>query len=115
MNDRPIGVFDSGFGGLTVARAVIDLLPDENLVYIGDTGRYPYGPRPLDEVRGFAQQITTKLVDEHDVKMIVVACNTAAAAVLDRLRGAVAVPVTSVIEPGMRAALRATETGRVGV
>jgi glutamate racemase len=115
MDDRPIGVFDSGFGGLTVARAVIDLLPEENLVYIGDTGRYPYGPRPLDEVREFALQITTKLVDEHQVKMVVVACNTAAAAGLDRLRGAVTVPVTSVIEPGMRAALRATETGRVGV
>ena len=55
MDDRPIGMFDSGFGGLTVARALIDLLPDEDLVYIGDTGRYPYGPRPLDEVRGFAR------------------------------------------------------------
>ena len=61
MDDRPIGVFDSGFGGLTVARAVIDLLPEEHLVYVGDTGRYPYGPRPLDEVREFALQITTKL------------------------------------------------------
>ena len=86
MDDRPIGMFDSGFGGLTVARAVIDLLPEENLVYIGDTGRYPYGPRPLDEVRRFARQITAKLVDEHDVKMVVVACNTAAAAGLDSLR-----------------------------
>ena len=57
-DDRPIGMFDSGFGGLTVARAVIDLLPDEDLVYVGDTGRYPYGPRPLDEVRAFAHQIT---------------------------------------------------------
>src|SRR6202035_2253455 len=115
MDDRPIGVFDSGFGGLTVARAVIDLLPEENLVYIGDTGRYPYGPRPLDEVRRFARQITAKLVDEHHVKMVVVACNTAAAAGLDRLRASVDVPVLSVIEPGLRAALRATETGRVGV
>ena len=58
MDDRPIGMFDSGFGGLTVARALIDLLPAEHLVYLGDTGRYPYGPRPLDEVRGFAEQIT---------------------------------------------------------
>jgi glutamate racemase len=115
MEDRPIGVFDSGFGGLTVARAVIDLLPYENLVYIGDTGRYPYGPRPLDEVRGFAQQIAAKLVQEHGVKMVVVACNTAAAAGLDRLRQAVDVPVMSVIEPGLRAALRATDNGRVGV
>jgi glutamate racemase len=115
MDHRPIGMFDSGFGGLTVARALIDLLPEENLVYIGDTGRYPYGPRPLDEVRGFARQITSKLVDEHDVKMVVVACNTAAAAGLDGLRDGVAVPVISVVEPGLRAALRATETGRVGV
>ncbi len=115
MDDRPIGMFDSGFGGLTVARALIDLLPQEHLVYIGDTGRYPYGPRPLEEVRSFARQITTKLVVEHDVKMVIVACNTAAAAGLDRLRESVEVPVMSVIEPGLRAALRATETGRVGV
>jgi glutamate racemase len=115
MDDRPIGVFDSGFGGLTVARAVIDLLPGENLVYIGDTGRYPYGPRPLGEVRGFARQITAKLVHEHDVKMVVVACNTAAAAGLEELRGETVIPLVSVIEPGLRAALRATESGRVGV
>jgi glutamate racemase len=115
MDNRPIGVFDSGFGGLTVARAVIDLLPWENLVYVGDTGRYPYGPRPLDEVRSFARQITVKLVREHNVKMVVVACNTAAAAGLDSLRDVVDVPLVSVIEPGLRAALRATETGRVGV
>ena len=57
MDDRPIGVFDSGFGGLTVARAMIDLLPDEDIVYVGDTGRYPYGPRPLEEVRVFARQL----------------------------------------------------------
>jgi glutamate racemase len=115
MDDRPIGVFDSGFGGLTVARAVIDLLPRENLVYVGDTGRYPYGPRPLAEVREFAQQITAKLLEEHEVKLVVVACNTAAAAGLDELRTSAPVPVMSVIEPGIRAALRATETGRVGV
>jgi glutamate racemase len=115
MNDRPIGVFDSGFGGLTVARAVIDLLPGENLVYIGDTGRYPYGPRPLDEVRAFALQITAKLVAEHHAKLIVVACNTAAAAGLDGLRDLTEVPVVSVIEPGLRAALRATGSGRIAV
>ena len=111
MDDRPVGMFDSGFGGLTVARAVIDLLPDENLVYIGDTGRYPYGPRPLDEVSGFARQITAKLVAEHDAKLVVVACNTAAAAGVDDP----GVPVLNVIEPGVRSALRATVSGRVGV
>jgi glutamate racemase len=115
MNDRPIGVFDSGFGGLTVARAVIDLLPEEHLVYIGDTGRYPYGPRPLDEVRRFAQQITTKLRTEYDAKLVVVACNTAAAAGLDGLQESIDVPVLSVIEPGLRAALRATVSGRIAV
>lgn len=115
MDDRPIGLFDSGFGGLTVARAVIDLLPREDLVYIGDTGRYPYGPRPFGEVRRFAGQITDKLVEEHGVKMVVVACNTAAAAGLDDLQNRVDVPVFSVIEPGLRATFRATESGRIGV
>lgn len=115
MDDRPIGVFDSGFGGLTVARALIDLLAEEDIVYIGDTGRYPYGPRPLDEVREFARQIATSLVTEDDVKMVVIACNTAAAAALDLLRFELDVPVVGVIEPGLRAALRATRNNRVGV
>jgi glutamate racemase len=115
MHDRPIGVFDSGFGGLTVARAMIDLLPHERLVYVGDTGRYPYGPRPLDEVRGFARQITERLVEDHRVKMVVVACNTAAAAAMDDLVAECPVPVVSVIEPGVRSLLEATRTGRVGV
>jgi glutamate racemase len=113
MDGRPIGLFDSGFGGLTVARAVIDLLPWEDLVYIGDTGRYPYGPRPLPDVRRFSAQIVEKLTRDHDVKMVVVACNTAAAAGLEGL--AERLPVTSVIEPGLRAAIRATASGRVGV
>ena len=115
MDDRPIGMFDSGFGGLTVARALIDLLPGEDLVYIGDTGRYPYGPRSLDEVRRFSEQITDKLVRTHNVKMVVVACNTAAAAALDLLRFDYDVPLIGVIDPGLRAAARATRSGRVGV
>lgn len=115
MDNRPIGVFDSGFGGLTVARAVIDLLPHEDLVYIGDTGRYPYGPRPLEEVRGFSAQIARKLVREHDVKLIVAACNTAAAAGLDAVQSELAVPVLTVVEPGLRASLRATASRRIGV
>jgi glutamate racemase len=108
-------MFDSGFGGLTVARAVIDLLPDEDLVYVGDTGRYPYGPRPLHEVRMFAQEITKYLLDEHDVKMLVVACNNAAAAALEDLQASVDVPVMGVIEPGVRSLITATTTGRIGV
>ncbi len=108
-------MFDSGFGGLTVARALIDLLPDEDVVYFGDTARYPYGPRSLTEVREFASQIAGLLIRRHDVKMIVVACNTAAAAALDDLRRELGVPVVGVIEPGARAAVEATRNGRVGV
>lgn len=115
VDDRPIGVFDSGFGGLTVARAIIDLLPREDIVYVGDTGRYPYGPRPLEEVRQFARQIARKLIDDYDVKLIVVACNTAAAAGLDGLSAGSDLPVLSVVEPGVRAVLRATTSGKVGV
>lgn len=114
-DDRPIALFDSGFGGLTVARAVIDLLPDEHVVYVGDTGRYPYGPRDQGEVAGFAHQITRFLVDEHDAKLVIVACNTAAAAALGPLQEVTPVPVVGVIEPGTRALVQATRSGRVGV
>jgi glutamate racemase len=113
--DRPIGMFDSGFGGLTVARAVIDLLPAEHLVYLGDTGRYPYGPRPQAQVRAFARQIAAHLVDEHGVKCVVAACNTATAAAIDVLREELPVPVVDVVEPGTRALVAATRNGRVGV
>ena len=108
-------MFDSGFGGLTVARAVIDLLPAEDLIYIGDTGRYPYGPRDQAEVAGFAHQITETLVGELGVKLVVVACNTAAAAALDQLRDSFDVPILGVITPGARATVSATRSGRVGV
>ncbi len=113
--DGPIGMFDSGFGGLTVARAVIDLLPGEDLVYIGDTGRYPYGPRPQAEVADFAMQLGRSLVDDFAVKAVIVACNTASAAALDRLRADLPVPVLDVIEPGAQALVRATRSGRVAV
>jgi glutamate racemase len=115
MDDRPIGMFDSGFGGLTVARAVIDLLPAEDLVYFGDTARYPYGPRPLDEVRQFALEVTRLLVERHGVKMVVVACNTATAAALELLRFEFDLPVVGVIDPGVRSLVRVTRNGRVGV
>ncbi len=113
--ERPIGMFDSGFGGLTVARALIDLLPGEDLVYIGDTGRYPYGPRPADEVRRFAEELARSLVDEHGAKFVIVACNTAAAAGLHELRATMPVPILDVINPGAEALVRATATGRAGV
>ena len=115
MDDRPIGVFDSGFGGLTVARALVDLLAGEDLVYFGDSARYPYGPRPLEEVRGFAAQVTGELVERHGVKLVVVACNTASAAALELLQFSFDVPVVGVINPGVRAALEVTANGRVGV
>ena len=115
MDDRPIGMFDSGFGGLTVARAVIDLLPHEEIVYLGDTGRYPYGPRPLFEVELFAHQIADHLVNELGAKVLIVACNTAAAAALDSLQERFDVPVVGVIDPGVRAVVSATGNGRVGV
>ena len=114
-NDRPIGMFDSGFGGLTVARAVIDVLPKESLVYIGDTGRYPYGPRPASEVREFALEIAWSLVNDHNAKAIVVACNTASAAAFNELAEVLPVPVVSVVEPGARALAVATTVRRVGV
>jgi len=113
--DRPIGMFDSGFGGLTVARATIDLLPTEDLVYIGDTGRYPYGSKPLDDVRRYAHELAWSLVEDYDAKAIVVACNTATAAGLDELRLELPVPIIDVVEPGARALVTTTTTGNVGV
>lgn len=115
MDPRPIGMFDSGFGGLTVARAVIDLLPAEDLVYLGDTGRYPYGPRPIAQVREFALEIANHLVTTYDIKTLVVACNTATAAALDDLRAELGIPVIGVIEPGVRSVLTASHSGRIGV
>jgi len=114
MSDQPIGVFDSGLGGLTVLRALIDLLPDERVVYFGDTGRFPYGPKPAEEVLSHALEITDVLLDR-DVKLLVVACNSAAAAALDTLQAKLDIPVIGVIEPGLRAAARVTRSGRIGV
>jgi glutamate racemase len=111
---RPIGVFDSGLGGLTVARAVMEVLPQESIVYFGDTARFPYGPRPLEETRAFAVEIARYLV-ERDAKIVVIACNTATAAALDDVAAAVDVPVIGVIEPAVRAAMKATRNGRVGL
>jgi glutamate racemase len=108
-------MFDSGFGGLTVARALIDLLPAEDLVYFGDTARYPYGSKSLDDVRTYSREITQLLVDHYDVKMVVVACNTASAAALDVLQFEFDIPLIGVISPGVRAAIAVTTNRRVGV
>ncbi|UOR00251.1 glutamate racemase [Leucobacter allii] len=110
----PIGVFDSGVGGLTVARAIRDQLPGESMIYVGDTARTPYGPRPIAEVRRFALEILDDLVAQH-VKMLVIACNTASAAVLRDARERYDVPVVEVIGPTVRSAAAITRNGRVGL
>ena len=112
---NPVAMFDSGFGGLTVARALIDLAPHMDVVYFGDTGRYPYGTKSPAEVRGYAMEIAGLLVGRFDPRMLVVACNTAAAVVIDDLRDMLDIPVVGVIEPGLRAAAEVTRSGRVGV
>jgi glutamate racemase len=107
-------MFDSGVGGLTVARAVIDLLPHEDVIYFGDTARCPYGPRPVQEVRQFALEIMEALT-EQGVKLLVVACNAAASTALHEAQQRYDIPVLSVIEPGVRAAIAATRNQLVGV
>ncbi|MEP6815663.1 MAG: glutamate racemase [Marmoricola sp.] len=114
MTDAPIGIFDSGFGGLTVARAVIDQLPHESVLYLGDTARQPYGPKPLGEVREYALECLDHLVDQ-GVKLLVIACNSASAAVLRDARERYDVPVVEVILPATRRAVAATRSGRIGV
>ncbi|MCA1834701.1 MAG: glutamate racemase [Actinomycetota bacterium] len=115
MDERPIGVFDSGVGGLTVARALIDLMPNESILYFGDSARGPYGPRRSEEVRLFSTQIAEFLVSE-GVKMIVIACNSASSAALDAVRAVSDdVPVLEVVLPAVRAAVKATRNRRIGV
>lgn len=112
--DAPIGIFDSGFGGLTVARSVIDQLPHESLLYVGDTARQPYGPKPIGEVREYALECLDHLV-EQGVKALVIACNSASAAMLRDARERYDVPVVEVIYPATRRAVAATKNGRIGV
>jgi glutamate racemase len=107
-------VFDSGLGGLTVVRALLDLLPGEPLLYFGDTARFPYGSKPADEVLKFALEIGDVLVDR-GARLLVVACNSASSVALDALRARHPVPVIGVVEPGLRAAATVTRSGRVGV
>jgi len=114
MGQAPIGIFDSGIGGLTVARAIRRALPAESTIYLGDTARVPYGNKSPETVRRYAEEIERWLLAQH-VKMIVVACNTATAHALDDLRQRSPVPVIGVIEPGARRAADATRSGRVGV
>ncbi len=113
-NNAPIGIFDSGVGGLTVARAIIDQLPGESILYIGDTARGPYGPKSLADVRSYALEIMDQLV-KAGVKAIVIACNTASAAMLRDARERYGIPVIEVIQPAVRRAVSATRSGKVGV
>ena len=118
QQSAPIGVFDSGVGGLTVARAIIDQLPNESIIYVGDTANTPYGPKALSEVRELALFVMDKLVDE-GVKVLVIACNSASAAVLrdarERYTEGRGIPVVEVIQPAVRRAVASTSNGKVGV
>lgn len=114
VNDAPIGIFDSGVGGLTVARAITDQLPRESILYIGDTAHSPYGPKPIADVRRYSLEVLDTLVAE-GVKMLVIACNTASSAMLRDARERYDVPVVEVIGPAVRTAMSATRNGRIGV
>lgn len=115
MSDpRPIGVFDSGVGGLTVARAILDLLPHEPLIYLGDSARFPYGPKPVEEIRRYALEIADYLV-HRDVKMLVVACNSVEVSAIGDIAKRAGIPVVGVVDPGARAAVHATRNGIVGM
>lgn len=112
--ERPIGIFDSGLGGLTVAQAVAGVLPEERLVYLGDTARVPYGTRSAETVVRYARACAQQLL-ERDIKLLIVACNTASAVALNDLQNELEIPVIGVIEPGARSAVSASTTGRIGV
>ncbi len=113
-DDRPIGVFDSGVGGLTVVRAILDLLPNESVLYVGDSARFPYGPKPVEEIRRYGLEIAAYLV-RRGVKLLVVACNSIEVSAIGDIAAAHGVPVIGVINPGVRAALRVTRNGVIGV
>lgn len=114
MNRAPIGIFDSGLGGLTVARAVFARLPHDSTIYFGDTARVPYGPKSPDTVRRYSREILDWLLSQR-VKAVIIACNTSTAHALDTLRAAAPVPVIGVVEPGARAAVQAGRGGPIGV
>lgn len=113
--NKPIGVIDSGVGGLTVAKELMRQLPKEEIIYLGDTARCPYGPRPKEEVRQFTWEMTSYLVSHYKIKMLVIACNTATAIVLKEIQDTLNIPVIGVIQPGARAALNVTRNGHIAV
>ncbi|MEC3941077.1 glutamate racemase [Enterococcus mundtii] len=111
---RPIGFIDSGVGGLTVVKEALKQLPNENILYVGDTARCPYGPRPAEQVIAYTWEMTNYLV-EKGIKMLVIACNTATAVALEEIKATLSIPVIGVILPGTRAAVKQTKNHRVGV
>ena len=115
MNENPIGIFDSGIGGLTVLKEIIERLPSEDTVYLGDSARVPYGTKSSDTVIRYSLEIADYLIREHNVKLIVIACNTASAYALEALSKHLTIPVIGVIEPGSRMALRETRDYNIGV
>ena len=114
MDNRPIGFLDSGVGGLTVVRELKRQLPHESIVYIGDSARAPYGPRPAEQIREYTWQLVKFLLTK-DVKMIVIACNTATAVVWEEIKGALDIPVLGVVLPGSSAAIKSSQSGHIGV
>jgi len=114
VNNKPIGIFDSGIGGLTVAGEIMRQLPNENIIYFGDTARFPYGPRSADELKEFVFQIVEFLQGE-GVKFIVIACNSASSAALEVAQEYFDIPIIGVVEPGARAAVQVTRNRRIGI
>lgn len=112
--ENPIGIIDSGVGGLTVAKEIMRQLPYEEIVYLGDTARCPYGPRPGEEVKAFTWEISRFLLKKN-IKMLIIACNTATAVALDEIRNELSIPVLGVITPGARAAIKKTNNKSIGV
>lgn len=114
MKELPIGFIDSGFGGLTVVRQSLKQLPNESIIFVGDTARNPYGPRPLDEVKRYIWQMT-HFLREKGIKMLVIACNTGTAAALEELKASLSIPVVGVIASGSRVAIKITRNNHIGV
>ena len=114
MDNRPIGVFDSGLGGLTVAKEIMELMPEENIIYFGDTGRVPYGTRSNDTIKKYTEQ-DIRFLKEFDIKAIVIACGTASSVALDYVRGKFDIPITGVVEPTAKMAVDITKNGKIGL
>lgn len=114
LQHAPIGVFDSGVGGLTVAREIMRQMPNEKIVYFGDTARLPYGSKSKDTITRYSRQIV-RFLETQDVKAIVVACNTASAYALDSLEKEIQMPIIGVVKPGAKVAAEVTQNGKIGV